>query len=44
MQKTDERKLELVELGSVTTDTLGAGGPVLEGFTFRPIINGISPD
>ena len=43
MQKTDERKLELIELGSVTANTHGAGGPVLEGVTFRPI-TGISDD
>jgi hypothetical protein len=43
MQKTDERKLELVELGSVTVDTQGGGAPVLEGFTYQPK-TGISAD
>lgn len=43
MQKTDDRPLELIELGSVTADTQGAGGPVLEGFIFMPK-TGISAD
>jgi len=43
MQKTDERQVELIELGSVTSDTQGAGGPVLEGFIYMPK-TGISAD
>lgn len=43
MQKIEEGQLELLELGSITADTQGAGGPVLEGFTYQPKI-GISDD
>ncbi|HEX8223743.1 MAG TPA: hypothetical protein VF605_08010 [Allosphingosinicella sp.] len=43
MQKTEDRPIELIELGSVTTDTQGAGGPVVEGFIFMPR-TGISAD
>jgi len=43
MQKTEDRQVELIELGSVTADTQGAGGPVLEGFDFMPK-TGISAD
>ena len=43
MQTTDERQAELIELGSVTADTQGAGGPVLEGFIYMPK-TGISAD
>lgn len=35
MQTTEDRT-ELVELGSVTADTQGAGGVILEGFTLMP--------
>ncbi|HEX8443469.1 MAG TPA: benenodin family lasso peptide [Allosphingosinicella sp.] len=43
MQKNDERKLELIELGSVSADTQGSGGPAIEGFTYQPKV-GISAD
>lgn len=43
MQKTEERQVEPIELGSVTADTRGAGGPVLEGFIYMPR-TGISAD
>lgn len=43
MKTIETSRLELVELGSVTTDTQGAGGPVLEGFTYQPK-TGISDD
>jgi len=43
MQTTDERHVELIELGSVSADTQGAGGPVLEGFIYMPK-TGISAD
>lgn len=42
MQTTDNRA-ELIELGSVTADTQGEGGLVLEGFTLMPK-PGISAD
>jgi len=32
MQTLENRELELIELGSVTGDTLGEGGPYLESF------------
>lgn len=35
MHQTDDR-IELVELGSVSRDTQGPGGVILEGFTFMP--------
>ena len=35
MLKTDDRN-ELIELGSVTGDTQGPGGVILEGFTLMP--------
>lgn len=43
MQNNDERKLELVELGSIAADTQGAGGLAIEGFTYQPK-TGISAD
>ena len=43
MQKVEDRPCELIELGSVTADTQGAGGPVLEGFIFMPK-TGLSAD
>jgi hypothetical protein len=36
MQTTDNRAPQLVELGSVTADTRGQGGVILEGFTLMP--------
>ena len=41
MHRNDERGL--VELGSVTEDTLGEGGVEIEGFTLRPKA-GLSPE
>lgn len=42
MHTTDERPDELIELGSVTRDTQGQGGVILEGFSFMK--TGISSD
>ena len=36
MQTNDPRKAGLIELGSVTVDTLGQGGVIIEGFTLMP--------
>jgi hypothetical protein len=41
--QTEDRTSELVELGSVTADTQGQGGVILEGFTLIPKA-GISAD
>ncbi len=42
MQRTEDR-VELVELGSVTADTQGEGGVLIETFTLMPKA-GISAD
>lgn len=42
MQTTDNRA-ELIELGSVSGDTQGASGVILEGFTLMPK-DGITAD
>ena len=43
MQRTENSAVELVELGSVTGDTQGQNGVILEGFTLMPK-PGISAD
>ena len=43
MQTNEERHVVLIELGTVTADTQGAGGPDLEGFIWMPK-TGISAD
>ena len=41
--QTTENRAELVELGTVSGDTQGAGGVILEGFTLMPK-DGITAD
>ncbi|HEX8215696.1 MAG TPA: benenodin family lasso peptide [Allosphingosinicella sp.] len=43
MQKNEDRELDLIELGSVTGDTQGRGGPYAE-FVIGMTKNGISED
>lgn len=43
MQEHDERQVELIELGSVTSDTHGPGGHIIEVTILMPRA-GISPE
>lgn len=43
MQTNEDRDLDMVELGSVTSDTLGEGGPHIESF-IGMTVPGLSAD